>query len=139
MGYLARREHSRAELARKLAGHADPDELATLLDDLESLQLLSDRRFAASLRQSRSARHGSLRLRQDLQVKGVAADIVEDEMVLARASDEAVARTVWMKKFGQPPADAKERGRQYRFLISRGFPPDVVRRVVAGSEEGESS
>lgn len=135
LGYLARREHSRAELARKLSPHGEADEIAALLDALERERLLSDARFAASLRQSRQGRHGSLRLRHELQQKGVAGDQAAGEVALARESDLENARAVWLKKFGAPPADARERARQVRFLLGRGFPLDVATRVVGGREE----
>ena len=134
ISYLARREHSRAELAQKLAAHAEADEIALLLDDLEARNYLSDKRFATALRQSRNGRHGSLKLRQELREKGVDESISSPVLDEARSSDEAAARVVWQKKFGQPPADMKDRARQFRFLLSRGFPMDVVRRVVGGGE-----
>ena len=46
---LARREHSRVELGRKLAAHARPeDDLESLLEDLSRRRLLSDERYAES-------------------------------------------------------------------------------------------
>ncbi|HRH81761.1 MAG TPA: recombination regulator RecX [Thiobacillaceae bacterium] len=134
LGYLARREHSRAELARKLSPHGEADEIAALLDALEQERLLSDGRFAESLRHTRQGRYGSLRLRHELQQKGVAAGQAEREVELARVSDLEHARAVWLKKFGAPPADARERARQMRFLLGRGFPMDVAVRVVGGRE-----
>ena len=47
LGFLARREHTRAELRRKLAPQAgSPGELDALLDDLVRRKLLSEERFA---------------------------------------------------------------------------------------------
>ena len=45
------------------------------------------------------------------------------------------AREVWRKKFGEPSADQAARAKQVRFLISRGFAAEVVKRVVAGADE----
>lgn len=135
LALLARREHSRQELARKLAAHGEADEIARLLDDLVRENLLSDRRFAESLRASRQGRYGSLRLRAELREKGVAAEGAAREVELAGAHDLEAARAVWTKKFGTPPADARERGRQMRFLLGRGFPMEVAARVVGGRED----
>ena len=59
---LARREHSRAELARKLeaAGFAR-EEIALLLDAFEAKNWLSDQRFAESYVADHRARAGSVR------------------------------------------------------------------------------
>ncbi len=133
LNLLARREHSRAELARKLAGHGDDDEIAALLDDLERENLLSDRRYAEALAHSRAGRHGSVRLKAELREKGVADAVATEVLADARAADIDAARAVWRKKFDRAPADAAERARQMRFLAARGFPAEVVRRVVAGA------
>lgn len=132
LNLLARREHSRAELARKLALHGEADAIAALLDTLEREGLLSNQRYAENLASARAGRHGSLRLKADLRDKGVSEEVVAEVVREARAGDLESARAVWAKKFGQPPADAAERARQMRFLAGRGFPLDVVRRVVGG-------
>ncbi len=132
MNYLARREHSRAELSRKLAAHGEADELVALLDQLEQENLLSNARFAEALAHSRGGRHGSLRLKSELREKGVPEAILTEVVSQAREGDLAAARAVWQKKFGELPTDARERARQQRFLLGRGFPGDVVRKVVGG-------
>ncbi len=134
LNLLARREHSRVELARKLVPHGDPDEVAVLLDELELEGLLSNARYAESLAHARAGRHGSLRLKADLRDKGVPEGVVNQVVSEAREQDLAAAREVWSRKFGQPPEDAAERARQMRFLAGRGFPADIVRRVVGGAE-----
>src|SRR5512147_2833844 len=76
LGYLARREHSRAELARKLAPHADSaEQLTSLLAVLEAKNLLSEARFVEVLARSRGARFGAARIRQELR-----AHQIEDEL-----------------------------------------------------------
>ena len=135
LNLLARREHSRAELARKLAPHVEDEDLDSLLDDLEREKLLSNTRYAEMLAHARSGRHGSLRLKADLRDKGVPAEVMESTLAEAREHDLEAASAVWLKKFGEPPRDAGERAKQMRFLAGRGFPPDVVRRVVGGEED----
>lgn len=135
MNYLARREHSRAELARKLSQHGEADDIATLLDQLERENLLSNARYAESLAHSRAGRHGSVRLKSELREKGVPEAILTEVVGQARDSDLAAARAVWLKKFGEPPTDARERAKQQRFLLGRGFPGEIVRRVVGGEED----
>ncbi|NWG87080.1 MAG: recombination regulator RecX [Hydrogenophilaceae bacterium] len=135
LNLLARREHSRAELARKLAAYGEADEIAALLDRLEARNHLSDARYAEAVRHARSGKYGSRRLAHELREKGVSETLVESAVAEARESDLSVARAAWAKKFGVLPADAKERARQHRFLLGRGFPAEIVRRVVGGGED----
>lgn len=134
--YLARREYSRAELARKLASIADEvdggDVIAAVLDRLEAERLLSDARYAEMLGHSRAGRHGSLRLRQDLRQSGVSEQDSAMPLAEAQAMDLEHCRSVWQKKFGDLPVDLKDRARQTRFLLSRGFPGRIVSQVLKG-------
>jgi regulatory protein len=137
--YLARREHARAELARKLAPHAESaEELAALLDDLCARRLLCDERYVEMRMHARGARFGNARLAQELRQQGVADDLVA--VALASGEDEvARARQVWQKKFGaEPPQlDAASRARQTRFMLSRGFSAETIRRVQRGDFEDD--
>lgn len=135
LNFLARREHSRAELARKLSAHAEADEITALLDDLERENLLSNTRYAEMLAHARAGRHGSVRLKADLRDKGVPTAVIDQAVAEARDTDLAAARAVWLKKFGQAPSNAAERAKQMRFLAGRGFPAEIVRRVVGGEDD----
>jgi regulatory protein len=135
LNLLARREHSRVELGHKLSPHGEADEVDALLDQLEQENLLSNTRYAEALAHLRAGRHGSLRLKSDLHNKGVPDEVISNVMTDAREGDLAAARVVWGKKFGQPPANAAERAKQMRFLAGRGFPLDIVRRVIGGEDD----
>lgn len=135
--WLARREHSRAELAAKLRRLAPDEALAeAVLDDLQALGLLSDARFAEVYVRSRSTRYGSARVARDLRAKGVADEEVRDLIDGLKADDLTRARVVWERKFGIAAADAPTRAKQMRFLQVRGFPPEVIRRVVPRAVAG---
>ena len=134
---LARREHARLELSRKLAPHAESaEQLETLLDDLSTRRLLSDERYVEMRLNARSARFGNARLAHELRTQGVAEALVSE--ALAGSTDELIrARQVWQRKFGEPPTDAGERARQMRFLMSRGFSGETIRRVLRGDFEDD--
>ena len=136
---LARREHSRLELARKLelAGFAGA-EIAPLLDEFEDRNWLSDRRFAESWVADHRAKAGSVKLAFDLRQRGVADPIISEVLNQHRDSELERAREVWQKKFGTPPVDATDKARQMRFLQSRGFTSEVIRRVIRGGNEGQA-
>lgn len=137
--YLARREHSRAELARKLARHAEdtPDALAAqqvdaVLDALAAAGLLSDRRAAEALVGAKAPRLGQMRLRKLLRERGVPDDEAAAALESVRGDELARAQVVWQRRFGAVADDAAGRARQARFLAGRGFDAEVVRRVVRG-------
>ncbi|MBM3356869.1 MAG: recombination regulator RecX [Betaproteobacteria bacterium] len=133
---LARREHSRAELARKLAPHAaDPEELESLLDLLERCGWLSEARVVEQVVHSRRSRFGLRRIERELAQKGVSLEAIAAALPELRAGELAAARTVWRKKFGRQPRSMAERARQARFLQGRGFAPDVVYKVIKGVDE----
>ena len=105
---LSQREHSRTELATKLARHVqEGDDLNAVLDDLQAKDFINANRVAESL-------------------------------VHRRATEHERAQAVWRQRFGSVATDAPERARQMRFLAARGFSGDVVRRVVRdGSPDDE--
>ena len=132
--WLARREHARAELAKKLGAYAESaEEIDAVLDDLVAQGFLSDARYAQMRLDARGARFGNARLEQELRAAGV-----DDEVVggaLAGAGDElARARDVWRKKYGDigVPDDVAGRARQMNFLMRRGFSGETIRRLLRG-------
>lgn len=135
--YLAAREHSRAELERKLAPHVeDPAELARVLDELTAKGFISAERVVESVIYRRAARLGTARVVAELRAKGLPADLVAAAAERLRASELERAQAVWAAKFGHAATDPRERARQMRFLASRGFAGDVVRRVLRLADEG---
>lgn len=133
---LAQREHSRTELERKLAAHAEsPEQLARVLDELQAKDFISEARVVESVINRRAARFGAARIRHELQGKGLAAEAVAEAVSSLKASEVERAREVWRRKFGAPAADAAARGKQMRFLAARGFGADAIRRVVSQAED----
>ena len=133
---LSQREHSRQELERKLQPFEEtPGELAAALDFLQSKDFINEQRVVASVVNSRSRKLGASRVRQELQAKGLPAEAIAEAVQAMRSTELERARDVWRKKFGEPPVDAAARAKQIRFLVSRGFAPEVVRKVVSGAED----
>ncbi len=135
---LSSREHSRAELQRKLAPHEEtPGELAAVLDKLAAKDLQSDQRAVDSLVYRRSAKLGTQRLRQEMQSKGMDPQAVAQAVALLRSSEQARAFEVWRKKFGSPASTPAERAKQVRFLAGRGFSGEAIARVVSGAFDAD--
>jgi regulatory protein len=148
---LAQRDQSRLELRRKLLRHArsreadpaadadgdgdgdgDPGALAAeidvLLDWLEANRFLSDTRFAESRVHARAQRFGVQRIRSELAQHAVPLSPELAESLAASEFDRAAA--VRARRFAAPPASAAERAAQSRFLLGRGFAPELVQRLM---------
>ena len=133
---LSQREHSRLELDRKLAEHeTEPGQLAKALDELQARGFISEARVIESVIHRRSGKLGTARVRQELAAKGLSGEAVAQAMAQLRDTELERAREVWHRKFGEPATEPKEKARQIRFLVSRGFAAEVVRRVVQGADD----
>ena len=133
---LSGREHSRSELERKLAGHEEePGQLRRVLDELQAKGFIDHERVAESLIHRRGGKLGAARIRQELQAKGLDAELVSQTVARLRTTELQRAREVWRRKFEALPTDATERGKQARFLAARGFDGDVIRRVLGAQRE----
>lgn len=129
LGLLARREHSRRELERKLDARGFADVLiASTLDALEESGELAPARFTASFIRARAAKgQGPARIRAELAERGIDREQATELMRAADIDWTALAASVRDKRFGaQRPSDFKERARQARFLEYRGFDSDQI-------------
>ena len=137
MKYLVRREHSRAELHTKLLLKATPDDnVDRVLDELAARGWLSDSRAAEQLVRMRRNRFGMQRIAHELRQKGIGEDLINDALPQMKDTELEAARSIWQRKFGIVPEDAKEKAKQLRFMQSRGFMPDVIFKVLRGTDDG---
>jgi regulatory protein len=134
---LARREHSRAELGRKLAVHAaDPDEVERVLDECEQRGWLSERRVVEQLVHARRPRFGARRIERDLRQKGISEEAVSAALAGLKHGELDAARSVWRRKFGgKQPRRPADRARQVRFMQGRGFALETILKVIKGGAE----
>ena len=135
---LSQREHSRTELERKLAVHEEVSgELAKALDELQARDFINDGRAVDSVVHRRAAKLGAARVKQELAAKGLSGELIAEAMAGLRETELSRAQEVWRKKFGLAPQDPQERVKQMRFLLTRGFNAEVVRRVVQGGGQDD--
>jgi regulatory protein len=131
---LSTREHSRAELERKLLKYEEePGALAKVLDALAAKDFINEDRVVASVLHRRSAKLGTARIKHELQSKGLEPEAVAQAVSELKASEPERAFAVWRKKFGAPATSPAERAKQVRFLASRGFGGEAIARVVSGA------
>jgi regulatory protein len=132
IGLLARRDYGRAELARRLLHHgAMADEVEAVLDEMTALGFLSDTRYAESLVRQKQGRYAKRAIAHTLKERGLDRDTAEAALSTLETIDEAEeALTLWRKRFNTPPQNERERNRQLRFLLSRGYSTTVAFKVL---------
>ena len=131
MRFLARREHSREELRRKLAPNvAEGEDLESVLDDLAVRGWLSDARFAEHTARAKARRFGPLKLVHYLKSRGVDAGAIAAGVRAAGEQGAPQMETVWKSRFKAPPTDEREKARQVRFLQGRGFALEDIFRFL---------
>ena len=134
---LARREHTRAELARKLAPHSSSTPaIQSLIENLQSRGLLSEERYAEARAHRLSQKFGAVRIRRELIAKGVAAETAAQVAADLRKSELERARSILQRKYKTTAASPRERARRMRFLYARGFAEEIIRAALRESSAG---
>lgn len=137
LNLLTRRDHSRMELQQKLGRkNYTTEDIEPVLDRLSSAGLLDDQRFAESyLRYRRSRGFGPMRIRMELQTKGITESMIAEVIQMTDNAWFTDVRNVWQKQFkGRLPADNSERARQMRFLYNRGFTQEQINSVFRDND-----
>ena len=137
--YLSMREHSRIELQRKLAMHAqEGDDVDALLGWLEANNFLSQERFAESLVRRRAGRFGNSRILMELASHGIAGEVLAD--LKGELTDEdSRATEALARKFSSPPQDAPTRAKYIRFLQQRGFSSRAVKAALVSLAQDQDA
>jgi len=139
LDYLAKREYSYAELGQKLKAYADDnDDIPALLDDFKTRGWLSDARFTEQIVHARQAKFGSAKIAHELREKGVADHLIADAIAQVKDNELDNATEVWRKKFRTGPKNREEWAKQARFLQSRGFGFDMIKKVLNAAEAEEN-
>lgn len=138
MDLLARREHGRVELSRKLLRRGAPQELVeAALERLAEEGLLSEARYLESFVASRArGGYGPQRIREELSQRGLARGDIDQALRDSGVDWFSQLREVWQRKFaGCLPGDARERAQQGRFLAYRGYSMEMIGRLLSGRGE----
>lgn len=132
MDLLAMREHGRIELKRKLLRKgAEPQLIDAVLDQLTQDKLLSEERYLESYIRSRANNgYGPLRIQQELLERGLNKIEINQAIEHLGYDWQEKLRNLWGKKFGSPPKDIKEKAKQGRFLLYRGFNMDMINKLL---------
>jgi len=140
LDYLGKREYSYFELTQKLKPFAEEsDDIPAILDDFKKRGWLSDARFTEQLVHARQSKFGSARVANELREKGVADDLIADAVEEVKINELDFAREVCRKKFKASPSSREDWAKQARFLQSRGFGFDVIKKVLNEKSNNESA
>lgn len=134
--YLGKREYSAAELGHKLKAYAEEhDDIPALLEDFKAKGWLSDTRFTEQIVHARQAKFGSAKIAHELREKGIADHLIADAIAQVKDNELAHATEVWRKKFKTLPTSREEWAKQARFLQSRGFGFELIKKVLSRHAE----
>ena len=138
---LARREHSRAELSRRLVARGgDAQEIERVLDSLEREGYLSDARFAQVLVAHKAERFGKRAIATAMRARGIDSETAKAALTTIESADESAhARNAWARRFKVPATDERGRARQVRFLLARGYALSIALEVVGRGDANAQS
>ena len=132
--YLGKREYSYKELGQKLKSYLEEDQdaesITAILDDFKARGWLSDARFTEQMVHARRTKFGSSKIVHELREKGVDSSLIEGAIEQLKETELDSAKEVWQKKYRNAPANRDEWAKQARFLQSRGFGFDVIKKVL---------
>lgn len=131
LDYLAKREYSYVELGKKLKVYAEEnDDIPALLDDFKARGWLSDQRFTEQIIHARKAKFGTAKIAHELREKGIADHLITGAVETLKATELDSATEVWRKKFKAYPQSREEWAKQARFLQSRGFGFELIKKIL---------
>lgn len=130
--FLARREHSLAELRQKLTqkGFSEHDIHEALRRCVEQ-GYQSEQRFAAAYARYRQGRgYGPRYIQLALRQKGLSAEDIAVGLANVELDWQEALQSLWQRKF-QTPANRTEQRKQMQFLERRGFHPEAIRSLFS--------
>ena len=138
---MGKREYSYAELGQKLKTYLAEDEdfdvITAILEDFKTRGWLSDARFTEQIVHARSHKFGASKIANELREKGVSQDLIESAIEQVKENELDNAFEIWRKKFKKSPDSREEWAKQARFLQSRGFGFDVIKKVLNNTQEND--
>ena len=141
--YLGKREYSYAELGLKLTKYLDLENgedihaISAILEDFKTRGWLSDKRFTEQIVHARQAKFGVAKIVYELREKGVSAELIAGAVEQIKGNELDNAFEIWRKKFKVAPENRDEWAKQARFLQSRGFGFDTIKKVLNSKLEDD--
>ena len=101
-----------------------------MLDELATLGYLSEDRYARAVVRQKEGAYSKRAIAGTLKAKGVTGEAAAEALADIDTDDQAALIALWLRKFGRPPKDEREKARQVRFLQSRGFALSAIFKLL---------
>lgn len=136
--YLAKRDYTYKELLLKLKTYSqDIEVINTLLDELKQKGWLSEERYIVNYIESKSKKYSLLKIKHTLQQKTDNIQLIEEILAKSQIDEYKTALSIWQKKFGFIPLATKDVAKQARFLQSRGFSFQTIKKILNNIDSNE--
>ena len=137
---LSRRDYSYRELQTKLQKYSDDLELIKrLLDEMVAKKFINEERYIENFIYTKSKKFGSQKVKYLLQNKVNDQSLVNQIYAESQIDEFKLAQQIWQRKFASPATESKERAKQIRFMLSRGFSLELILKLMAITLEDEDS
>jgi regulatory protein len=113
-------------------------QITAILEDFKKRGWLSDARFTEQMVHARKAKFGSAKVANELREKGVADDLIANAIEKLKETELDNALAIWRKKYQAGPQNREEWAKQARFLQSRGFGFDLIKKVLNSKFEHDN-
>ncbi len=140
---LSRRGYSEGEIREKLGmRNFPPEEIDSAVQRLKELGYIDDASLAEQIARYRFEvmGHGRWKISEYLRRRKISGDIIEDVLSRLVTRDRAIARGVELlrKRAERGTFDiSSEKGKIFRYLAGRGYPPDLAREIISEYERAE--
>ena len=108
------------------------------MEDFKTRGWLNDKRFTEQIVHARQAKFGVAKIAHELREKGVSHELIEAAVEQVKGNELDNAKEIWRKKFKASPTSREEWAKQARFLQSRGFGFDTIKRVLNSKDNDNS-
>lgn len=110
-------------------------EIEILLDELESNDWLSDKRFVEQFIHTKKSKYGSRKISHELSARGIDEDLIAKNLIPLKDEEYFFVKNIWVKKFNTIPKTNDEKLKQIRFLQSRGFDLSLIHQIISGKDK----
>ncbi|MCR4693730.1 MAG: recombination regulator RecX [Pseudobutyrivibrio sp.] len=131
---LQKQDRSRKNLTDKLLEGGYPiDVVDEAIAYIDSFGYIDDERMARSYIRFYQDSRSKMRIRQDLKKKGISDDVINIALEDEYANDEMelINALLTKKHYDKEEASYEDKGKMYRFLASRGFSSDAIKKALS--------
>ncbi|MBC8584593.1 regulatory protein RecX [Youxingia wuxianensis] len=129
---LTYKEYTSVQLKERLERTLEKDASQLAVERMEELGLVNDEDYAVRFARDLSSRKrfGKLRVRQEMKLRGLSAELIEDALSQLQTDEEENIQYLLKKKYAGALQDEKGRARAYNGLLRMGYAPAQIRQGI---------